>query len=140
MPKQYARNLTDAYRKLNFCLGLPVPRKNHHTPWGYKPSETDEGMFDPIDEDLQILWKGYQYNGKHYSLLNVAEWISYHATSPVSKAGLYEIWKNRPPYKEILLPLDERMKLGVDFYKLREQDYLDGKGFLIPFSEEPKQS
>ena len=120
LPKKFARNLTDAYRILNMCLGLPVTRKNDTIPFGYKQSETDPDMLDPIDSEFEVYYKASRFISQHHSLSEVIEWVAYHTGRKMSKQGFYDMLKVRPPMKECLLPLNERMKLGVDFYALRE--------------------
>lgn len=97
----------DRYR--NFSLGLPVPRLNAKIPWGYFEDPANRDNFLPDDRALRLLWK---VKGllKDYNYMDMAAWLT-KAGYPISHNGLHKLMMSRQPFDEILLPLEERMKL-----------------------------
>jgi len=75
-----------------------IPRYNKHIPWGYKVSERDEDILDPIPEELELLEKAKEHL-KNYSLRVVAEWLSAASGRYISHMGLKRRLESERKYK-----------------------------------------
>lgn len=98
----------DRCRKL--CLALPVPIMNSkRIPFGYilNPNNKDEAI--PNEKAFRCLLKAKQYL-KDASYFDVANWLT-SCGYPISDEGLHKLIQNRPPFDEVALPYEERMKL-----------------------------
>lgn len=66
---------------------IPVPNISRLVPWGYKKDPDDPDILLPIPEELELLEKAKTYL-KHYSLRNVAHWLSEESGRKISAEGL----------------------------------------------------
>lgn len=68
-------------------------RRNQHVPWGYKISDYDPQLFEPIEEELDLLEKAFDYM-RYCSSHEVARWLTQMTGRPISHAGLIKYWRN----------------------------------------------
>jgi len=66
---------------------IPVPNISRLVPWGYKKDPNDPDILLPIPEELELLEKAKKYL-HHYSLRNVAHWLSENSGRKISAEGL----------------------------------------------------
>lgn len=91
-------------------LGLPTPAYARRLPWGY----TKEGnLYMPIEQDLQILLKAVEMaESRQYHVDDIVAWIQ---AAPISrtfeKRTFFNIKRDRPPFPELRLPVEERIQL-----------------------------
>ena len=109
-PKNNFGSLKELDRHRKLCLGQPVPiHSNKELPWGYKQDPNDPTMAIPIDKALRLLPEVQKYL-EQYSYEDMAQWLT-QAGYPITYNGLHKLMHSRVPFKEIYLPLEERMKL-----------------------------
>ena len=65
----------------------PIPKVGRVIPFGYKVSEEDDHILEPIVEELEALEKAKQHV-KYYSYRRVAEWIYQVTGRKISHVGL----------------------------------------------------
>lgn len=110
VPSRHFDTLKKLDRHRQICLGVPVVKhKKNLPPWGYYSKEGDDTHFWPDDKQLRLLLK-VKALLRDYSYEEMAEWLT-KAGYPISRPGLHLIMTTRQPFKEIMLPLEERMKL-----------------------------
>lgn len=98
----------DRHRKI--CLGLPVEvTNNNEVPWGFDRDPENPKMCLPNEELLRLLLQVKRYL-KQYSYKAMSIWLT-KAGYPISDAGLFKLMQTRCPFPEIMLPIEERMKL-----------------------------
>jgi len=66
---------------------IPIPRIARTVPFGYKQSEEDPDILDPIPTELDLLEKARQYTNQ-YSYREVANWLSTNSGRYISHVGL----------------------------------------------------
>jgi len=106
----------DRYRAKR--LGLPIPASHVvDPPWGYIVDPEDPNIYTPVCEALQLLYQGVTLLKNRHTLVDVAEWLNCHEILEVygipelDGKSLAGILRTRPPFKEVMLPLDERKRL-----------------------------
>lgn len=70
---------------------VPIPRLSRTIPFGYKPSEADPDILNPVIFELEALEKAKEYRKKGYSLVKVSNWLTQVTGRKISHVGL----KNR---------------------------------------------
>ena len=65
----------------------PIPRIARTIPFGYKISESDSDILDPISTELDLLEKARNYI-KQYSYREVANWLTSNSNRYISHVGL----------------------------------------------------
>lgn len=110
-PSPFRRiEILDRYRA--FVLGLPVPIwYNKELPWGYDKDPENPDWAIPDDKALRALRIAHE-SLDDYSLADLAEWITQGTGRPLNKDVLRKLLKDRCPFKEIELPLEERKKVN----------------------------
>lgn len=68
-------------------VSIPKPMFGKTIPFGYKVSEEDGNVLDPIPEELEALAKAKEFL-KRYSSRQVAAWLSKQTGRSISHAGL----------------------------------------------------
>jgi hypothetical protein len=68
---------------------VKIPRASNTVPWGYKVSEEDDYILEPIPEQLFLLEQAKEHL-KNYSYRAVAEWLSEATGNYISHMGLRE--------------------------------------------------
>lgn len=51
-------------------------RTSPRAPWGYKISDIDPELWEPVPEKIEALLKAYDYVSNHCSYREVARWLS----------------------------------------------------------------
>lgn len=98
----------DRHRKL--CLGLPVPlHRIDIFPWGYIIDPNNAEMVIADEKAMACLLKAKEYLA-HSSYVDVSDWLT-SCGYPISHEGLRKLFQERNPFKELALPLEERIKL-----------------------------
>ena len=111
-PKPFFRSIEQLDRMRFMKLGLPVARTSGSTvPWGYRELDSEPGMFQPIEEDLRLLYKATELL-RSCSYTEVAVWLSAKTGRSISANGLHKLLLERYPFPEILLDYDQRVELG----------------------------
>lgn len=107
MKKPIFRNAEDVARLGRMMLGLSVKKRQGPIPFGYKLSETDSTILEPIEEEFALLVKA-----KHYlpgsTFEDVATWLHKESGRYISHEGLRKIMFTRQPDDRCLLSRRER--------------------------------
>lgn len=103
------RTLAEFTRRRNLYLWLPVTVVSPRLPWGYKRDPNNSKVALPQEEAIACFLKAYEYLKEH-SYETVSEWLGT-CGFPLSDDGLIKLFKERPVWDELKLPLEERMKL-----------------------------
>jgi len=72
---------------------IPIPRIARTVPFGYKQSEEDPDILDPISTELDLLDKARKYINQ-YSYREVANWLSANSGRYISHVGLRKRLQN----------------------------------------------
>lgn len=117
LPKVLLKDLKRAKRRMAMCLALPIRSGfGNYIPWGYvdgnqvgKPDILIPSMpmYDKLYEGTQML--------KEHSFRSVADWVSDSTGVHLGKSTLFEIVRDRPPWPEYKLPMDEKLELYREF-------------------------
>lgn len=91
-------------------LGLPTFQYCNRCPWGYVKQGD---IYMPVEQDLQILLKAVEMaDSKQYHTDDVVLWVQ---SAPISttfeKRQFFNIKRDRPPFSELRLPIEERIQL-----------------------------
>lgn len=91
-------------------LALPVKFISRTIPWGYRVSDNDPDILEPIEGHMHLLFQAKKYLDS-CSGIEVASWLSQHTKVYISDEGLRKLMSRRPPDKAVLLPLEERQRI-----------------------------
>jgi hypothetical protein len=91
-------------------LALPVKFISRTIPWGYRVSDNDPDMLEPIEEHMRLLYQAKKYLAT-CSVTEVSSWLSQNSKVYISDEGLCKLMSRRPPDKAVLLPLEERQRI-----------------------------
>lgn len=110
LPKQHLKILiSEQDRKKRLQLGLPLRKIRKQIPWGYVTDPNDPTILLPIEKAFLCLIRAADFLKEH-SYADVSNWLK-SCGFPISHNGLFKLMHQRPPFDEVLLPLEERMKL-----------------------------
>lgn len=109
-PKPIFARPEQALRAIRQMLALPIKSVNTRTPWGYETDPKDPSIFIPIEEDFKLLWKALEYI-ETCSYDETADWLGRHSNRSITGQGLWKIFRDRRPSKEILEPIEVREKI-----------------------------
>jgi len=102
------KNLNAMKRNMKLSLGLPVPIINGQLPWGYRRDETDPQIAVIIEPCRKIIHRAKDFLLTD-SYVDVSNWLK-SCGYPLSQEGLRRLMMDRPPFDEIMLPLEERLQ------------------------------
>lgn len=109
-PERTFQSLELLNRFKALCLGLPVPLwKNKRVPWGYIQDPDNANMCIADEKALKMLYRCRKLL-EDYSYVDLAQWLT-NGGYPISPHGVFKLLSERYPFKEIELPLEERLKL-----------------------------
>jgi hypothetical protein len=94
-------------RLRRMMLGLPVTRISRTIPWGYKVSDTDPDMLEPVEHMFKLLLEAKKAL-KYSSYKNIAAWLVQETGVPLNHSSLKSIMDVRQPDDRCALPRAER--------------------------------
>lgn len=109
-PSAMSRQCRDSMIRTLQGLGLPTPAYAKREPWGYKK---EGNVYLPIEQDLQVLLRAVEMaESRQYHQDDIVKWVQ---SAPISrtfeKRQFANIKKDRPPFPELRLPVEERIEL-----------------------------
>jgi len=104
------RRLVDLDRHRRMRLGLPIRKKSRGVPFGYRVSDTDASMLEPIDEQFQMLIEAKKQLASA-SYRDISDWLTVHSGRRISHQAIQQLYTERMPFDEAALPREEREKL-----------------------------
>ena len=107
LPKPIFTKVEQLDRLRNYMLGLPIENKARTIPFGYKVSEVDPDMLEPIDYEFELLVEAKKLLASH-SYKDVARWLTVNSGRQIKDAGLHRIMERRAPDPRAKLPRAER--------------------------------
>ncbi len=109
--RKFQTLLREQDRQKRLQLALPVPKIRRCIPWGYilDPEDDTKTSCIPVEKAFLCLIRAKEFL-KESSYLDVSNWLK-SCGYPISHQGLFRLMNERPPFDEVLLPLEERMKL-----------------------------
>ena len=106
---------------------IAIPRIARTIPFGYKQSEEDPDILDPIPVELDLLEKARKYINQ-YSYREVANWLTKETGRYISHTGLrkrIEVDKRRKKAITIKRKFAKRLEKAINEIKKLEEQSLD---------------
>lgn len=112
VPRPIFKKVEDLDRLRNMMLGLPVSRvrSTRDIPWGYRISDEDEWMLEPIDEHFELLVEA-KHSLAECTYNELSDWLTVESGVSVSPEGVRKIMERRQPDDRAAWPREEREKV-----------------------------